>query len=525
MSSDYEIQSREKAIKLRLADLLKEKSRKRGLKDLHYFDKYILGYKDMTEADGFHGELCRSVASKKNKKNLILMPRGGLKSSCITIGYSVRSVVRNPNIRILICSEQFLTAKKFLSEIKGHFEANEKFKSLYGDMVGKEKWAESEIIVSTRTIPRKEPTITAAGIDVTKVGLHYDMIIVDDPHSEANITSAEQIEKVKQWYKLLLSLLDPGGKLIIIGTRWHYGDLFGWLIEQERIREEAGLPPRFNILIKKAFYGPIADLREGRYDDDKFLWKDRLSPEFLMDTLIEQGPYIFSCQYLNEPVDDESAVFKRSWLRFYGHELPKNLKIFAAVDPMRDETGADFAVIATVGIDESWKAHILEIRRGKWDENDTIDEIFRCYKKWGHQKIGFEATAWQHSYYKFMKAEMHRRGMRIPIIPLKPSTRITKRMRIRGMVPYWASGLYLLPGDSYESTKGNMAILVDELLRYPLVTNDDCVDALALTEMLTKRPSAVEATKHIPRGSFEYHREGLKRKKKKGLGSESLLGV
>jgi hypothetical protein len=527
MSSESQETNETRAAKARLADLLKQKRRKRGLRDLHFFNRHILEYKDMTDEEGFHAELCREVANKKNRKNLVLMPRGGLKSSCITIGYSLRSIIRNPDIRILICSEQFLTAKKFLAEIKGHIEHNDTFKATYGDLMGKSKWADAEIIVSTRKKYRKEPTITCAGIDVTKVGLHYDMIIVDDPHSESNITSAEQIEKVKKWYKLLLSLLDPGGKLIVIGTRWHYGDLFGWLIEQERIREEAGLKPRFHILKKKAFSGTIADLREGKYSDEDFLWKDRLSPEFLMDTLIDQGPYIFSCQYLNEPVDDESAVFKKSWLRFYGahSDLPSNLKIYAAVDPMRDEKGADFAVIATVGVDERWRSHILEIRRGKWDENDTIDEIFRCYKRWGHIKIGFEATAWQHSYYKFMKAEMHRRGMRIPIIPLKPSTRITKRMRVRGMVPYWASGLFLLPGRDYTSLKGNVAILADELLRYPLVTNDDCVDALAMTDMVTKRPTALEATKHIPRGSFEHYRQGLQKKKKKGLGAESLIGV
>jgi len=513
---NLELQNTQRALKVKLIELLKRKKKKQALRDLHFFDKYVLGYKDMTGPNEFHGELCKHVAKKLNRKVLVLEPRGSLKSSCITIGYTLRCIVRNPNVRVLICSEEFLTAKKFLAEIKGHMEKNETFRSLFGNLVGTTKWAETEIIVNTRTQEKKEPTVTCAGLDVTKVGLHYDVIIIDDPHSEKNISTAEQIEKVKKWYKLLLSLLDPGGKLIVIGTRWHYGDLFGWLIDQERAREEASMPPRLLILKKKAFNGSIADLREGKYQESDFLWSKRLSPEFLMDTLIDQGPYIFSCQYLNEPVDDESAVFKKSWLRFYGDEVPKGLKIYAAVDPMIDETGKDFGVIATVGIDQDWKSNILEIRRGKWDENDTIDQIFRCYQKWRHIKIGFESTAWQLSYYKFMKAEMARRGMKIPVSELKPSTRISKRLKVRAMVPYWASGLFLLPGKDYSTLKGNMAILVDELLRYPLVDNDDCVDALQMTDLIAKRPSPAVAVKRIPRGSFEEIRGRLIKQKKVG---------
>lgn len=499
-------------MKAKLVEALKQKKKFKALRSLHFFDKYVLGYKDMTSIDDFHGELCRHVQKKAHHKVLVLEPRGSLKSSCITIGYSLQSIVKDPNVRILICSEEFLTAKKFLSEIRGQIEKNEVFKSLFGDLKGLDKWTESEIIVRTRTRERKEPTVTCAGLDVTKVGLHYDIIIVDDPHSEKNITTADQIDKVKKWFKLLLSLLDPGGKLIVIGTRWHYGDLFGWLIEQERVREEESLKPRFQILVKKAFNGPIAALREGKYDlESDFLWPNRLSPEFLVDTLMDQGPYIFSCQYLNEPVDDESAVFKKSWLRFYGDEPPKGLRIYGAVDPMRDEEGRDYAVIATVGIDSSWNSHILEIRRGKWDENDTIDQIFRSHSRWKHIKIGFESTAWQLSYYKFMKAEMGRRKMRIPIFPLQPSTKLSKRMRIRSMVPYWASGLFLLPGQNYLDLKGNMAILVDELLRYPLVNNEDCIDALQMTDQVAKRPSPSKVIEVAPKGSFEEIRKRVKK--------------
>jgi hypothetical protein len=71
-----------------------------------------------------------------------------------------------------------------------------------------------------------------------------------------------------------------------------------------------------------------------------------------------------------------------------------------------------------------------------------------------------------------------------------------------------------------------MAILSDELLRYPLVDHDDCVDALALTDMVTKRPTALQAINKVPRGSFEDIRLHMAKKhKKSGLGAESIIGA
>jgi predicted phage terminase large subunit-like protein len=339
------------------------------------------------------------------------------------------------------------------------------------------------------------------------VGLHYDLIIIDDPHSTKNITTREQIEKVKTWYKLVLSLLDPGKKIIIIGTRWHYDDLFGWLIEKERERKEAGLKKRYRIKIEKAIR-----------DDGSLLWPERLSREFLADQKLEQGPYIFSCQYLNEPVDDDSAVFKKSWIQFYDpldiefEELYGRMRVFTTVDPMRDEEGNDFCGIVTCGMAPDYRAYILDVRRKKMDEYDTIEEIFDVYKKWQPERIGVETVAWQKSYYRYVKAEMLRRGMRLPLCELKTDTKITKRMRIRSMVPYWKTGLFLVPGRSLATLEGNIATLIDELLRFPRVSNDDCIDALAYIDQLMKRPMISKIVKKLHPRSLNAIRAKMKAK-------------
>lgn len=512
----YRIQQKEARAKL-----LRAKIVKRGREDLYFLNKEILGYQDMTP--DLHGELCDFVTRVrkpgKKKFRLVLEPRGSLKSSCITVGFSTQSIVRDPNVRILLASEEFSASKKFLAEIKGHFEENSTFREYYGDWVSKKKWDEKEIIVNRRTRWRKEPTITCAGVDVTKVGMHYDIIIIDDPHSSKNITTREQIEKVKTWYKLVLSLLDPGGILIVIGTRWHYDDLFGWLIQLENERKEMGRRGRFQVLKKAAFKGTTKQLMAGELTDHDLLWPDRLSIEYLQDQYLDQGPYIFSCQYGNEPVDDESAIFKRSWVRFINPKLLDTpdigpVKTYQVVDPARDEDGKDFTTIVTCQLLSNWQAIIREVRRGKWDEHEVIEQIFRAYKRWKPKKIGFEVVGFQKTYKRFIMNEMSRRGRILPIIELKTDTTKTKAMRIHGMVPYWKQGLFLVPGHSIETTTGNMKILLDELTRFPRVANDDCIDALAYMDQIMKRPLVSQIIKAVPSNSFLGIRKRLKRGKK-----------
>src|SRR5712671_860906 len=112
---------------------LREEKKERGLKDLFFFAKYILGYEQLEEQP--HRGLCDTLISPVKRK-LILEPRNSFKSTIATIAFCVWKITKFPEIRILIDSQDLTNSKKFLSEIKGHFETNDEFRMLYGDFVG-----------------------------------------------------------------------------------------------------------------------------------------------------------------------------------------------------------------------------------------------------------------------------------------------------------------------------------------------------------------------------------------------------
>ena len=122
--------------KMVLHAALTEQMRKRGLEDYYFFCEHILGYKDLAE---MHVELTNFV-SKKSKKdrffrhNLILEPRDTFKTSVVTIGFPLWLMTRDPNIRILIDSEEYTKSKTFLREVKDHLVHNDRYRRVYGKL-------------------------------------------------------------------------------------------------------------------------------------------------------------------------------------------------------------------------------------------------------------------------------------------------------------------------------------------------------------------------------------------------------
>jgi len=192
--------------------------------NLFDFARVVLGYDLIEEA--VHYDLCEFMCDRYTdygepikKWKLVLMPRLTFKSTLCLESFAIQQIILNPNIRILITTENFSNSKFYLGKIKKTFESNELLKSLYGDFVNKVGWREDYITVSQRTVNAKEPTIMCGGVDKTITGFHYDLIIADDIVTPNNIGTIDQINKVINYYKDFNNLLDKvnPGRVIVIG--------------------------------------------------------------------------------------------------------------------------------------------------------------------------------------------------------------------------------------------------------------------------------------------------------------------
>jgi hypothetical protein len=201
-------------------------------RDLRFLCEDLLGM-DKWEPS-LHDDLARFLA-KDSRRKMILMPRGHLKSSIVTVGWAIQRLLANPNIRILIASAVWNNAREFLRQIQGFLTDRSLLPKLFGPfMNSKTRWTADDLDIAQRTdFTKRGATISTAGIEGSKTGMHYDLIIADDLVVRENVSTPDQIQKVITFYRDLLDLLDPGGELVLIGTRWTLGDLYGWVMENE----------------------------------------------------------------------------------------------------------------------------------------------------------------------------------------------------------------------------------------------------------------------------------------------------
>lgn len=179
-----------------------------------------------------HGQMVACLEADTPRK-LIVMPRGTFKSSIGVVGYSIWTLMNNPNARIMIDSEVYTNSKNFLREIKAHLLSPE-FIDLFGNWSKSQSWTEGEITIAPRTANFKEASITVSGIGVIRVGQHYTHIIGDDLNSGNNSGTIEMRRKVTDHYKMNQAILEPLNSVyVIIGTRYAVDDCIGVILSNE----------------------------------------------------------------------------------------------------------------------------------------------------------------------------------------------------------------------------------------------------------------------------------------------------
>jgi len=434
---------------------------------LYYFLKVVLGFKDLSFKT--HKWLCDFLQDEKRKqKKLILLPRGTFKTTVIAVGFPIwKLLFKNPNLRILICSDTYSNVLKILFKIKVILETNQKLRLIFGNLKGK-RWREDEIDISLRVDYNKEPNISCGSQDVTRVGQHYDIIILDDIVTDVNTQTEEQMRKTVEYFKSLFSILEPNGEMIVNGTRWSYNkfELYQYIIDN--------LKDQFDIVVKKAID-----------DRGNLFFPERLSREKLSEILKLQGSYMFSSQYLNNPVSIEDQLFRKIKTFDKFSDLPKELDITITVDPaisMSDTS--DYTGITVCGTDVKGTIYVLDALRLKIKPSEIIDTLFFLKNKWGAKFVGIETVAFQKSLKYAIEEEELKRKISLGIIELKTTTTKSKFMRIMALQPYFEREQIVVYSKLNE--------IIEELYAYPRSSHDDMVDALAYQLQIYSKPNTDE---------------------------------
>lgn len=430
--------------------LLLSMKRKRYATSLYDLCREVLDYEDVGLV---HQEM--EVVLREKKFKLFLIPRGHLKSSFLTIGYTIQYLINHPNNRVLITNATWDNSRKFLKEIQGKIES-EKFRAIFGDWKT-EHWNMDECTIAAREFVQKEPSISTTGVEKNITGQHYDLIINDDLVNKENVSTPDQTRKVIEYYESLLPILEPDGDMICVGTRWHKLDLYGHIINK--------LSDQFIIY------------KRGVFENGKYIFPEKFNDEVLAKFKANMRPSLFASQYLNEPISEENQPIKTDYFRYYS-KAPSNITLInTAVDLARsDNFDSDETAIVTVGWTPNSEMYVLDVQHGRWGTEEKIEKIYEVYKKWKPRNMGIEKDAQQKYFLDILTLYEFRGYERLPVFELKSGNK-NKEDRIMNLEPLFRASKVFFP-----EFAGFRTYLESQLMSFtPQGThgNDDVIDALA----------------------------------------------
>lgn len=289
----------------------------------------------------------------------------------------------------------------------------------------------------------------------------------------------------------MINLLEPGGLLIEIGTRWHLDDTFSEIFDKEM--------RYYNVMVKKVVE-PDAQGRPRlifpkhfakKFDDVKKDWTPVEDP-FCMDYVDHLKASMpldeFSAQYLNQPFSSENQLFKPEMFKYWG-ERPKNLFIAMAADlAISEARTADETAIVVCGMDKDWKLYVLDYLKGNWRPSEVINRMFEMRGRWKPNVVGMETNGFQKTLKLACEDEMRKRREYFAIEEIKTGPERSKAERIKTLEPFYRNG------NVFHASWMKGKDMEEQLQTFPKGKRDDIIDATSMCLPLLHPGSGAQET-------------------------------
>ena len=292
-------------------------------------------------------------------------------------------------------------------------------------------------------------------------GYRADLTVIDDPiRSREEAYSETARERVWEWYRAdLLPRLKPGGRVVLIMTRWHTDDLAGRLLQEDGW-QVVSLPAQ-------AEEGDPLGRKVGEW-----LWDDDAAyryGESLRDHKAVQPPYMWSALYQQRPAPETGSYFLDEWLRLY-RVVPdrRTLHVYAASDFAVTAAGGDFTVHLIVGVDPADNLWVLDMWRRQADTAQSVDALLDLVRDWKPWVVAQESGQIKSAIGPFLRKRMHERKIWVATetFPTRGdkavrAQSIRGRMAVRGLyVPAARPGCTISAVSSWHSRSENTTIFV-----------------------------------------------------------------
>lgn len=412
-------------------------------------------------------EKLEAVERGEIRRLMVFMPPGSAKSTYASVVFPVWFMGRARRRNVIVATYASDLARKIgrkaRSIVKQSVFAEVFDCGLSPDSSAADEWALTN-----------ENDWMGGGIMSGITGSRADLLVIDDPVKGRAEADSETIrERTKAEYEdSLRTRLKPGGRIVLIQTRWHEDDLAGSILPENYDGESGPIVCRdgetWEVLCLPAEAGANDPL--GRKPGE-MLWPEWFD-EAHWKAFRNQGR-TWAALYQQRPQPDDGTFFQRQWFRRYRpEELPRALRIYGTSDYAVTEGGGDFTVMRLWGVDPESRLWLLDGWRGQATADVWIERQIDLIQR--HRPFAWfgEAGVIQKAIEPTLRRRMFERKAPcrlewLPSIADKPT-------RARGIQARAAMGMVCIP----EGVEGDAVL--SELLKFPAGKHDDDVDCASL---------------------------------------------
>lgn len=406
----------------------------------------------------------------------VFMPPGAAKSTYGSVLYAPWHFSQHPNHCVIAASHTAELAEKWGRRVRN-------LVSEHSLVLGVGLSQDSQAAGRWETSASGE--YFAAGVGGAIAGRRADLVVIDDPVRSREDADSELIrDKTWDWYKSdLYTRLKPGGRIVLIQTRWHEDDLAGRLLADMAAGgdqwEVISLPAlaEQNDPLGRAAGAPLWP----EWEDDDALARKRRAV----------GPRDWSALYQQRPAPEDGDYFKAEWLKPYERSPAREtLRVYGGSDYAVTANGGDYTVHVVVGLDPEGRMYLLDLWRGQESSDRWIESLCDLVQEW--KPIGWAEEQGQIRAGVGPFLERRLRERKAYVSREQFPTRGDKAVRaqsIRGRMAL--EGLYVPVNSAWYPD------LRSELLSFPAGKHDDQVDALGLVGQLLDRMLKGTATKPV----------------------------
>ena len=427
-----------------------------------------------------------AIASKKIKRLIVNMPPRHTKSEFASFLFPAWMMGREPRLKIIQTSHTAELAQRFGRKVRNLIDTQD-YQNIFPGM---------ELSADSKAAGRWETNAGgeyfSAGVGGAITGRGADLLIIDDPHKEQDVRAdGKAFEKAMNWYTAgPRQRLQPGGKIVIVMTRWSTKDITGQLLKSQS--EEGS--DQWEVVELPALL-----------PDGKPVWPEYWSSEELLKTKASIPVSNWLAQYMQQPTAEEGAILKREWWQDWTQKYPPPLDyIVQSYDTaFTKKATSDFSAITTWGVftteDQGQNIILLNAFKDRFEFPELRRVALEEYQDWRPDMVIIEAKA------SGLPLTHELRQMDIPVINFTPSKGNDKHTRVNSVAPLFESGKVWAPLHEHFAQE-----VVEECASFPFGEHDDYVDSTTQAIMRIRQGGLVRHPEDykddpIVRGQVKYY--------------------